>query len=117
MGGTLYPGLMVTSNFAHLMLQKLSLGMDLRHVCVFTAPVFSAFTCITSYYFAKEVGAGDWAGLYSALFMAVVPGYIQRSVAGSFDNEAVSIFALIFTFYLYVKATNTVIITIMGRKL
>jgi len=39
--------------------------------------------------------------------MAVVPGYIQRSVAGSYDNEAVSIFALIFTFYLYVRAVNT----------
>lgn len=32
-----------------------------------------------------------------------VPSYISRSVAGSYDNEAVAIFALIFTFYLYVK--------------
>ena len=33
-----------------------------------------------------------------------VPSYISRSVAGSYDNEAVAIFALIFTFYLYIKA-------------
>lgn len=32
-----------------------------------------------------------------------VPSYISRSVAGSYDNEAVAIFALIFTFYLYLK--------------
>ncbi|XP_047308072.1 uncharacterized protein LOC124911613 [Impatiens glandulifera] len=32
-----------------------------------------------------------------------VPSYISRSVAGSYDNEAVAIFALIFTFYLYIK--------------
>ena len=107
-GGTLYPGLMVTSNFIHILLQKLSLEVDIREVCVFTAPVFSALTSITAYYFTKEVGASNWAGLYSALFMAVVPGYIQRSVAGSYDNEAVSIFALIFTFFLYVRAVNTV---------
>ncbi|XP_048564329.1 dolichyl-diphosphooligosaccharide--protein glycosyltransferase subunit STT3A-like isoform X3 [Triticum urartu] len=37
----------------------------------------------------------------------VVPSYISRSVAGSYDNEAVAIFALIFTFYLYVKTLNT----------
>lgn len=34
-----------------------------------------------------------------------VPSYISRSVAGSYDNEAVAIFALIFTFYLYIKVT------------
>ncbi len=100
---------MVTSNFIHILLKKISLEVDIREVCVFTAPVVSALTSITAYFFTKEVGAGPWAGLYSAVFMAVVPGYIQRSVAGSYDNEAVSIFALIFTFYLYVRAVNTVI--------
>jgi dolichyl-diphosphooligosaccharide---protein glycosyltransferase len=35
-----------------------------------------------------------------------VPSYISRSVAGSYDNEAVAIFALIFTFYLYVKVID-----------
>ncbi|KAJ6801701.1 dolichyl-diphosphooligosaccharide--protein glycosyltransferase subunit STT3A [Iris pallida] len=37
----------------------------------------------------------------------MVPSYISRSVAGSYDNEAVAIFALIFTFYLYIKTLNT----------
>lgn len=35
-----------------------------------------------------------------------VPSYISRSVAGSYDNEAVAIFALIFTFYLYIKVQS-----------
>lgn len=34
-----------------------------------------------------------------------VPSYISRSVAGSYDNEAVAIFALIYTFYLYIKVS------------
>lgn len=34
-------------------------------------------------------------------------GYISRSVAGSYDNEGIAIFALIFTFYLWLKAVNT----------
>ena len=37
--------------------------------------------------------------------MAMVPSYISRSVAGSFDNEGVAIFALVFVFYLYVKVS------------
>jgi len=37
----------------------------------------------------------------------MVPSYISRSVAGSYDNEAVAIFALVLTFYLYIKTLNT----------
>ena len=33
----------------------------------------------------------------------VVPGYISRSVAGSYDNEGIAIFALMFTYYLWVS--------------
>lgn len=34
-------------------------------------------------------------------------GYISRSVAGSFDNEGIAIFALILTYYCWVKSVNT----------
>lgn len=34
----------------------------------------------------------------------LVPGYISRSVAGSYDNEGIAIFALMFTYYLWVSA-------------
>ncbi len=46
---------------------------------------------------------GRGAGLASAAIIAVVPSYISRSVAGSYDLEAVAIFALVFVFYLYIK--------------
>lgn len=46
------------------------------------------------------------AGLVASVLMAIVPGYISRSVAGSFDNEAVAIFALLLTFYLFVRAVR-----------
>ena len=71
-------------------------------VCVFLAPLFSAFCALSAYLFVKEI-RGQGAGLMAAAFTAVVPSYISRSVAGSFDNEGVAIFALIFVFYLYVK--------------
>lgn len=47
------------------------------------------------------------AGLFAASFIAIVPGYISRSVAGSYDNEGIAIFALQFTYYLWVKSVKT----------
>lgn len=74
-------------------------------VCVFTAPLFSAFCALTTYFLAKEV-RNQGAGLFAALFAASVPSYISRSVAGSYDNEGVAIFALVLVFFLYVKVIH-----------
>ncbi len=38
--------------------------------------------------------------------MGITPGYISRSVAGSYDNEAIAIFLLVFTFYLWIKSVK-----------
>ncbi|KAL6720679.1 oligosaccharyl transferase stt3 subunit [Lecanora helva] len=46
------------------------------------------------------------AGLLAAAFMGITPGYISRSVAGSYDNEAIAIFLLVFTFFLWIKAVK-----------
>ena len=32
---------------------------------------------------------GPGAGLVAAVMIAIVPGYISRSVAGSYDNEGI----------------------------
>lgn len=84
------------------LLHALHIPVPLQEVCVFTAPLFSAFCALATYGLVKEV-KNESAGLAAAAFMAAVPSYISRSVAGSFDNEAVAIFALVFTFYAYVK--------------
>jgi len=44
------------------------------------------------------------AGLLAAILIGIAPGYISRSVAGSYDNEAIAIFLLMFTFFLWIKA-------------
>jgi dolichyl-diphosphooligosaccharide--protein glycosyltransferase len=46
-------------------------------------------------------------GLWAALFIAIIPTIISRGVAGSYDNEAVSIWAMVNTFWLWIKAINT----------
>ncbi|KAF3455850.1 hypothetical protein FNV43_RR00492 [Rhamnella rubrinervis] len=53
----------------------------------------------------KEVKSAG-AGLTAAALLVMVPSYISRYVAGSYDNEAIAIFALTFTFYLYIKVCS-----------
>ncbi|KAF9662569.1 hypothetical protein SADUNF_Sadunf18G0067900 [Salix dunnii] len=105
-GGTVYPGLTLTAGTLWWLLNSLNIPLSVETVCVFTAPVFSAFASWATYLLTKEV-KGTGAGLTAAVLLAMVPSYISRSVAGSYDNEAVAIFALIFTFYLYIKTLNT----------
>uniref|UniRef100_A0A804NDD2 dolichyl-diphosphooligosaccharide--protein glycotransferase n=1 Tax=Zea mays TaxID=4577 RepID=A0A804NDD2_MAIZE len=102
-GGTVYPGLTLTAGTIWWLLNSLNIPLSVETVCVFTAPVFSVNASWATYLLTK----GPGAGLMAATILAMVPSYISRSVAGSYDNEAVAIFALIFTFYLYVKTLNT----------
>ncbi|KAI1716550.1 oligosaccharyl transferase STT3 subunit domain-containing protein [Ditylenchus destructor] len=98
-GGTIYPGLMVTSLFIHRVLIALNVTVDIREVCVFLAPLFSSFTVLITYHFTKEI-QNEGAGLVAAALIAIVPGYISRSVAGSYDNE-------LLTYYLWIKSVKT----------
>lgn len=106
-GGTIYPGLMVTAAALHNLLHALSFPINVRNQCVFLAPLFAANTALASYLLVKEVTKRSSTALLAAALVGIVPSYISRSVAGSYDNEGVAIFALVFTFYLWIKAVNT----------
>lgn len=94
---------MLTSGLIHNILHKINIPIDIRNICVLLAPAFSALTAYTTYLFTAEVKDAR-AGLLAAIFIGIVPGYISRSVAGSYDNEAIAIFLLMFTFYLWIKS-------------
>ncbi|NXP81789.1 STT3A glycosyltransferase, partial [Ramphastos sulfuratus] len=109
-GGTIYPGLMITSAAIYHVLHFFHVTIDIRNVCVFLAPLFSSFTTIggempTPDGFCLLQDAG--AGLLAAAMIAVVPGYISRSVAGSYDNEGIAIFCMLLTYYMWIKAVKT----------
>ncbi|CAI5756707.1 unnamed protein product [Candida verbasci] len=103
-GGTLYPGLMVTSGAIwHILKNYFKLPVDIRNICVLLAPAFSGLTAIFTYFLTKEMKDSS-AGLLAAIFMGIAPGYISRSVAGSYDNEAIAITLLMATFYFWIKS-------------
>ncbi len=74
--------------------------------CSLLSLPLSGLTAISTYLLTKELWS-QGAGLFAACFIAIVPGYISRSVAGSYDNEGIAIFALMFTYYLWIKSVKT----------
>jgi len=104
-GGTVFPGLMVTSGTLYNILHFFNIPVNIRDICVMLAPLFSMFTALAAYLFTSLM-KDESAGLLGALFVGIAPGYISRSVAGSYDNEAIAIFLLLFTFYLWVRAVR-----------
>uniref|UniRef100_A0A5S6QAS6 dolichyl-diphosphooligosaccharide--protein glycotransferase n=1 Tax=Trichuris muris TaxID=70415 RepID=A0A5S6QAS6_TRIMR len=105
-GGTVYPGLMLTSGFIHHVLHSFNIPIHIREICVFLAPFFSGLTAVATFLLTQELWSHG-AGLFAAAFMAIAPGYISRSVAGSYDNEGIAIFALQMTYFLWIRSVKT----------
>lgn len=97
---------MVTSAIFYHMLNFFHITIEIRNICVFLAPVFSSFTVIVTYFLTKELSSSA-AGLVAACLISIVPGYISRSVAGSYDNEGIAIFCMLLTYFLWIKAVKT----------
>jgi dolichyl-diphosphooligosaccharide--protein glycosyltransferase len=123
-GGTVYPGLMFTSGALHWLAHSLGIPLDIREICVFLAPLFRCAVCLMLIkrsplqyvyglchlpLYVGGVGRGGGSlcrGLHghwcvpvspvacNHTVLCAVPGYISRSVAGSYDNESIAIFAL-----------------------
>jgi len=106
-GGTVYPGIMYTAGVIFHVLHALGFPhVHIREVCVLTAPIFSGLTAIAAYLLAKEAYNSS-AGLFAAVLISIVPGYMARSAAGSFDNEGVAITALVTAFFTFMRAVST----------
>ena len=96
----------MTSAVLYHVMHFFHVTIDIRNVCVFLAPLFSSLTTIVTYHLTKEL-KDPGAGLVAAAMIAIVPGYISRSVAGSYDNEGIAIFCMLFTYYMWIKSVKT----------
>lgn len=105
-GGTIYPGLMITSAVIYHAMHFVNLTIDIRNVCVFLAPLFSSLTTVVTYILTREL-MDSGAGLVAAAMISIVPGYISRSVAGSYDNEGIAIFCMLLTYAMWIKSVKT----------
>jgi dolichyl-diphosphooligosaccharide--protein glycosyltransferase len=69
-GGTIYPGLMVTSAVLYHVMHFFHVTIEIRNVCVFLAPFFSSMTALVTYQLTKEL-KDSGAGLIAASMIAI----------------------------------------------
>ena len=104
----MYPGLMTTTASIYWVLNWMGANVSVKDICVFLPPFMAANTSIVTYMLGMEVSGGSrQVGLLAAFFMAIVPGYTSRSVAGTYDNEAIAIFAMLSTFFLFLRSVRS----------
>lgn len=62
-GGTIYPGLMLTAASLSWVLNIFHLTVNIRNICVFLAPLFAANTAIATYLLTEEVSFHEGGGV------------------------------------------------------
>jgi dolichyl-diphosphooligosaccharide--protein glycosyltransferase len=104
--GNLRPGLTFTVVIIYHLINSLGFNIPLYDVCYFFPAFMGGITIIVTYFLGKEVH-GRGTGLIAAFFLVFNPGYMQRTMAGFFDNETIGVFATLMCFLFYLKALRT----------
>ncbi|HJW65416.1 MAG TPA: STT3 domain-containing protein, partial [Candidatus Bathyarchaeia archaeon] len=99
------PGLPMTAATLYTVISIFGVNIDLMAFASFIPAIFGALTCLMIYFVGKDFG-GKPVGLLAALFLALSPGYIQRTALGFFDTEVPGIFALVLFTFLFLRAND-----------
>ena len=98
-------GLPLTAAVFYLTLKSLGLNVSLLNVAIYLPPFMAAVTCLTLYFWGRDVG-GRETGILAGLFLALNTAYIGRTTLGFFKHESVGIFAIVLFSLLFFKALN-----------
>lgn len=98
-----YPGIPFTTAFMFLALQSVGIQIDLLTLAVLFPAIMGVLGVIAMYFLGVEVASKE-IGLFASFFMAIIPAYTQRTIAGFFDNEAIGIVAIILVLFFFLRA-------------
>jgi dolichyl-diphosphooligosaccharide--protein glycosyltransferase len=99
------PGVPMTAATLYTIISLLGVNIDLMAFVSFLPAFMGALTCLVIYFVGKDIG-GKPVGLLAALFLALAPGYLQRTSLGFFDTEVTGIFALVLFVLLFLRAND-----------
>ena len=100
---TTYPGIPFTTALLYELLQWMGINVELVYVAIIMPAVMGAFATIAMYYLAKEV-SNNTTAIFAAIILALSPAYLQRTISGFFDNEAIGVLLIIIIFYFFVRS-------------
>ncbi len=101
-----YIGVPFTAATFYFLLNGIGISVDLLVVCIMMAGFMGGFATLATFFLGKEL-SNKTVGLLSALFVAFMPAYIQRTTAGFFDNESVGVFAIVLALLFFMRSLKT----------
>jgi len=104
--GNLRPGLTFTVVTIFQIINSMGIPISLYDVCFYFPAFMGGASVLAIYFLGKEV-LDRRCGLVAAFFLAFNPGFMQRTMAGFFDNETIGVFATLMTLYFFAKTLRT----------
>ncbi|MEM2143478.1 MAG: STT3 domain-containing protein [Candidatus Thorarchaeota archaeon] len=98
-----YLGVPFTGAFVYYLANALGIEVSITYVALVFPAIMGAITVLLSFFLGRET-SNNTVGMLTALFMAVLPAYMQRSIAGFFDNESLGVFAIVLALWLFVRS-------------
>ncbi len=102
-GASMYIAIPAATILIYWILNLLGFHVTFATAGYFVPVVFGTITVYFSYLLGREL-MSKRAGLITALIMSVTPAFIQRSIAGFLDNEAVGVLFTVMSLYFFIKA-------------
>jgi dolichyl-diphosphooligosaccharide--protein glycosyltransferase len=98
-----YIGVPFTSAIFYFILSGLGIAVDVTMVSLVMPAFMGALTVLVAFFWGREMH-NNTVGLLTALFMAFIPAFIQRTVAGFYDNECIGVFAIVLTMFFFTRS-------------
>ncbi|MGY5871733.1 MAG: STT3 domain-containing protein [Candidatus Thorarchaeota archaeon] len=99
---TSYIGVPFTSAFFYFILNGFGISVDVISVSLVLPALMGALTAVVAYFLGKEL-YNNTVGLFTGIFTAFIPAFLQRTIAGFYDNECIGVFAIVLTTYLFMR--------------
>ncbi|TRO47873.1 hypothetical protein E2P47_03765 [Candidatus Bathyarchaeota archaeon] len=100
------PSLPMTAAVLYRIVAVFGFNLDLMTFCAMLAPLLGAFACLILYFIGKDMG-GKTIGLFAALFLALLPSFLQRSSVGFFDSELPGMIGLLLFIFTFLRSIDS----------
>ncbi len=103
MAATTNIGVPFTSAFFYFLLNGLGIDVSVLTVSLALPAFMGALTAVAAFFLGKEL-YNNSVGMFTGLFTAFIPAFLQRTVGGFYDNECVGVFAIVLTTLLFMRS-------------
>jgi dolichyl-diphosphooligosaccharide--protein glycosyltransferase len=102
---TSLPALPMTAAAVYQIISLFGVNIDLMTFTSILPAVIAVVSCFIIYLIGKDMG-GRTVGLFSALFLALAPSFLQRSSLGFFDTEVPGVLGLVLFIFLFLRSLD-----------